>query len=118
MALKSTNISAIARMKTGIVSGSESQNRRFMSRYSGSGASSRVISFGSSAIPQIGQVPGPIWTISGCIGQVNSILDFGSWILDSRSAGGISLGTTESARGDKNESGSAANLSLHRTAQK
>ena len=25
---------------------------------------------GSSAMPQIGQLPGPTWRISGCIGQV------------------------------------------------
>src|SRR5688500_19759690 len=55
--LKSTNISDIARTNTGIVNGSEIQNRRFMSRYSGSGVSSSVISFGSSAIPHIGQLP-------------------------------------------------------------
>src|SRR5687768_17183 len=109
MALKSTNISAIARMKTGIVSGSESQNRRFMSTYSGSGASSSVISFGSSAMPQIGQLPGPIWTISGCMGQVNSIWDLGFWILDL---------SVPAALSDKNASGSVENFSLHLTAQK
>ena len=30
----------------------------------------RVTCAGSSAMPQIGQEPGPTWRISGCIGQV------------------------------------------------
>src|SRR5215204_5495973 len=80
--LKSTNISNMARRNTGMVSGTEIRNRRIMSIYSGSGPSSNVISFGSSAIPQIGQLPGPIWTISGCIGQVYSIWDLGFGISD------------------------------------
>ena len=66
------NISPIASTKTGSVSTAEIQNRRFISMNSGSGLSSSVISFGSRAMPQIGQLPGPICTISGCIGQVYS----------------------------------------------
>ena len=39
-------------------------------RARGSGPSSAVDQSGSSAMPQIGQEPGPTWRISGCIGQV------------------------------------------------
>jgi len=46
------------------------QNRRDMSRSSAFSGASSVIASGSSAIPQIGQSPGPRWRISGCIGQV------------------------------------------------
>ena len=47
------------------------QNRRLMSRYSALGPSSTAVTvLGSSAIPQIGQSPGPTCSISGCIGQV------------------------------------------------
>jgi len=35
----------------------------------GIGLHLRKISIGSSAIPQMGQFPGPIWMISGCIGR-------------------------------------------------
>src|SRR5436190_21197068 len=73
--LGAKNISDIANKKTGAVNAAEIQNRRFISVNSGSGASSREISFGSSAIPHFGQEPGPSWTISGCIGQVYSAED-------------------------------------------
>ena len=46
------------------------QKRRVMSTSSGLGPSSAVATIGSSAMPQIGQVPGASRTISGCIGQV------------------------------------------------
>ena len=46
------------------------QNRRVMSASSGLGPVSAVMLSGSSAIPQIGQAPGPSCRISGCIGQV------------------------------------------------
>jgi hypothetical protein len=49
------------------------QNLRVMSRSSGFSSSARVTVRGSSAIPQIGQVPGADLTISGCIGQVHSV---------------------------------------------
>ena len=57
-------------MKTGIVSASAIQNRLVMSINSGSRLSSSEICSGSSAMPQIGQAPGPICLTSGCIGQV------------------------------------------------
>ena len=47
------------------------QSRRVMSTSSGLGPSSAVGVIGSSAMPQIGQDPGPSRTISGCIGQVH-----------------------------------------------
>ena len=46
------------------------QNRRRMSRYSALGPSRVETVLGSSAMPQIGQSPGPTCSISGCIGQV------------------------------------------------
>ena len=44
-----------------------------MSTSSSFGPSSSEISAGSSAMPQIGQLPGPTWRISGCIGQVKMV---------------------------------------------
>ena len=41
-----------------------------MSTSSGFGPSVPVATIGSSAMPQIGQLPGPSRTIWGCIGQV------------------------------------------------
>ena len=41
-----------------------------MSASSGFGPASAVTSKGSSAMPQIGQFPGPTCRTSGCIGQV------------------------------------------------
>ncbi len=55
---------------TGMASASPIQNRRVMSASSGLGPLSAVTIKGSSAMPQIGQDPGPSWRISGCIGQV------------------------------------------------
>ena len=60
----------ISRTSTGRVNTNPAQNRRDMSANSWFGAASAVISTGSSAMPQIGQLPGPTWRISGCIGQV------------------------------------------------
>ena len=40
---------------------------------SGLGASSAAASSGSSAMPQIGQLPGPLRRICGCIGQVQIV---------------------------------------------
>jgi hypothetical protein len=60
----------ISSANTGSVKTSPIQNRRFMSTSSGLGPDSAVTSAGSSVMPQIGQVPGPTWRISGCIGQV------------------------------------------------
>ena len=59
-------------------SGTETQKRRRMSRYSSLGPSSTVATRGSSAMPQIGQLPGASRTISGCIGQVHSVLVAGA----------------------------------------
>ena len=53
------------------------QNRRVMSRSSGL-SSSTVTVRGSRAMPQIGQLPGSARTISGCMGQVYSVLLAGS----------------------------------------
>src|ERR1700687_1295190 len=53
------------------------QKRRVMSRSSGL-SSSTVIVRGSRAMPHIGQLPGSARTISGCMGQVYSVLLAGS----------------------------------------
>ena len=60
----------ISSTTTGAASRAPIQNRRVMSASSGLGASSRLMTSGSSAMPQIGQVPGPSCRTSGCIGQV------------------------------------------------
>src|SRR2546425_8228412 len=43
-----------------------------MSRSSGLSPASAVAITGSSVMPQMGQLPGPIWRTWGCIGQVYS----------------------------------------------
>src|SRR5215467_8525711 len=57
--------SAIARANTGTVSPSPIQKRRVMSASSGLGTGSALAVTGSSAIPHLGQWPGPICRISG-----------------------------------------------------
>jgi hypothetical protein len=54
------------------------QNRRIISTSSGLASSSKVTVFGSSAMPQIGQLPGSERTISGCMGQTYSALSDGA----------------------------------------
>jgi hypothetical protein len=50
------------------------QNLRIMSRNSGFSSSALVVMVrGSSAMPQIGQNPGAVRTICGCMGQVYSV---------------------------------------------
>jgi len=60
----------ISRAKTGAASARPIQNRRVMSASSGLGPLSAEASSGSSAMPQIGQLPGPTCRTCGCIGQV------------------------------------------------
>ncbi len=64
-------IGNMASRNTGIVNTSATQNRRVMSRSSESSCSApATATFGSNAIPQIGQAPGAGRSICGCIGQV------------------------------------------------
>ena len=67
------NMSAIAIARSGTVRPTLIQKRRVMLRNSGFSSSVAVIVRGSSAMPQIGQNPGPGRTISGCIGHVYSL---------------------------------------------
>ncbi len=60
----------IASTSVATLSGRVHQKRRRKSVSSGFSPSSSEGIIGSSAMPQIGQVPGPSRTISGCIGQV------------------------------------------------
>ena len=60
----------ISSAKTGSVKASPIQKRRVMSTSSWLGPASAPTRTGSSAMPQIGQEPGPTWRTSGCIGQV------------------------------------------------
>ncbi len=62
----------------GAVSTIETQKRRVMSSSSGLRSSASVTTRGYSAIPQIGQDPRASRTISGCIGQVHSVLVVGA----------------------------------------
>ena len=64
-------IGSIASKKTGSVSAAAIQNRRLMRRSSGSSSPVPACTvFGSRSMPHFGQAPGPICSISGCIGQV------------------------------------------------
>ena len=56
------------------MNGTETSSRRCMSLSSGLTGSSSETVRGSSAMPQIGQVPGASRTIWGCIGQTHSTL--------------------------------------------
>src|SRR5581483_623259 len=64
--------------KSGAVRTTLIQKRRVMSVSSGLTSSSAVTRRGSRAIPQMGQLPGASRTISGCIGQVHSVLGRGA----------------------------------------
>ena len=65
------SIGLIASTNTGSASTALTHRRRVKSTSSGFGLSAPVgTPIGSSAMPQIGQEPGPSRTISGCIGQV------------------------------------------------
>ena len=81
------------------------QKRRVISASSGLPASPAVGVIGSSAMPQIGQLPGPSRTISGCIGQVHS--------APCGAAVGGGIGSSPTKR-----SGSATNRSRQRAPQK
>ena len=77
------SMSAMAMMSRGAVSATLTQKRRVMSRSSGFSSSCAVTVRGSSAMPQMGQLPGSERMISGCIGQVYSILDIGNGLSGS-----------------------------------
>ncbi len=72
---------------TGTVSAPPIQNRRVMSKSSAFGPWSSVTSAGSSAMPQIGQLPGPTWRTSGCIGQVKIVPGGGGGVTASAGCG-------------------------------
>ena len=54
----------------GSVKARHTQNRRVIKTNSGFASSATEAVRGSKAMPQMGQVPGPSRTTSGCIGQV------------------------------------------------
>jgi hypothetical protein len=84
-------------MKTsGAESATPTQNRRCMLLSSGLSASAVGV-FGSSAMPQIGQLPGASRTICGCIGHVHSTLLAGGVAETSRGGVGWASGTLASA---------------------
>jgi hypothetical protein len=60
----------ISNASTGTVNASPTQDRLVMSMRSAFGSASVEATSGSSVMPQIGQLPGPIWRICGCIGHV------------------------------------------------
>jgi hypothetical protein len=64
---------SIAIARSGNESARPTQNRRVMSASSGLPSSAAPGVSGSSAMPQIGQLPGWSRTISGCIGQVHDV---------------------------------------------
>src|SRR5205823_8386897 len=77
------SMSAIAIVSNGAVSTRLSQKRRVISRSSGFSTSFVVVLRGSSAMPQIGHVPGWARTISGCMGHVYSVRLFAEGISGS-----------------------------------
>src|SRR6266480_114474 len=78
------SIGAIATNSNGALSTALTQRRRVRSRSSES--SSTPPSIGTSAMPHFGHEPGPICTISGCIGQVYLTPSFAGWKYPSGSA--------------------------------
>jgi hypothetical protein len=65
------SMSPMAMSTTGTARPAATHRRRVMSRSSGfSPVSSTVAVLGSSAMPHLGQSPGPSCSTSGCIGQV------------------------------------------------
>ncbi len=58
----------IATAINGMLNAAEIRNRRFTAESSPSSVAVGIN--GSSAMPQIGQLPGPACLISGCMGQV------------------------------------------------
>src|SRR5262249_10567809 len=72
------NISPIDNAKTISVGSRHNRRRRDMSTSSGLTSALAVTVRGSSAIPQIGQLPGARRTISGCIGQTHSVVVVGA----------------------------------------
>ena len=92
--------SAMAMASSGTDSTTPTQNRRVMSRSSGLPASPAAGVIGSSAMPQIGQLPGSSRTISGCIGQVHSVArSRRAAAADRRSARDSARARRRSARG-------------------
>src|SRR5882762_3350135 len=89
------------------------QRRLHIESYSGSACSPAMMSIGSKAMPQIGQFPGPNWTISGCIGHVYRI-------FCALAGGGASRACSipEVPGAARNFSGPFSNRSLQRGEQK
>ena len=71
----SPTTSPIDSTRIGALSAAETISRRVKSTSSGLGPSSSDATIGSSAMPQIGQSPGPSCTICGCIGHVYLVPD-------------------------------------------
>src|SRR5690349_427667 len=76
----------IPSITTGTVRTRQTQNRRFIEASSGLGSSVAITVRGSKAIPQLGQEPGPVRTISGCIGHTYSTRDVGPAVITGSSA--------------------------------
>jgi hypothetical protein len=94
----------ISSRNTGRVSASPIQSRRVISTSSGLGPASAVASSGSSAMPQMGQAPGPTCRISGCMGHVYMVPS--------------GTGFARTCSGARYFSGSARNRSRHLAEQK
>src|SRR2546421_8649457 len=104
LAKRGAKNSLIVARSNGRVSATPTQKRNVIERSSLSSASSSETLRGSSAMPQMGQLPGRSRRISGCIGQVY-IAPAGSW-------------DGEGGFGFRYCSGFAANRSLHPLLQK
>ena len=78
----------MAMTSSGALRAALTQRRRRMSVSSGFSVSASWIVRGSSAMPQMGQLPGASRTISGCIGQVQVCLAGGGAGGSGRPPGG------------------------------
>src|SRR5689334_4185669 len=81
------------RMKTMTVGPRLHQNRPDISINSGFASSCTGMVLGSNAMPQMGQIPGSDRTISGCMGQVYSVLLFASGSAGSSAIPHLGQGT-------------------------
>src|SRR3972149_1055728 len=136
MTAPAPSIPAMPANSSGTVSAAQTQNRRVIDSSAAFGNSTAPeTTRGSSAMPQIGQSPGPRWTICGSIGQVYSTpASADDEDGEDEDAGGCATGGAEACtcgeprignempegcgRGARYFSGEAANLSAQPRQQK
>src|SRR3954451_23437622 len=88
----------IAIASNGKVSATLAQNLRVILRNSGLSSSAAATVRGSRAIPQMGQLPGSVRTICGCIGQVYSMREFAIGVSGSKAMPQLGHDTASDSR--------------------